>query len=182
MKTIVLFIFLLFVGSRNMDSQWKTPLLYSILKCLWGISLSGMIVSECWSNPSVADHILALILFFSFFAENSPELSESGWLRMTYYKGNIPLAWSHSENIVFLLPCEDKHVWLSTYLSTVRTTRSSWSARASIASFSSLTFCPPPIDRPTSPPFHASPIPNTWARTQGGQDEEPTWNQKKAVL
>lgn len=60
------------------------------------------------------------------------------------------------------------------YLSTKRTTRSSWSATASMASFSSLTFCPPPMEWPTSPPFQASPIPNTcngarrrltWTRT-----------------
>ena len=54
---------------------------------------------------------------------------------------------------------------MSTYLSTERTTRSSWSARASMASFSSLTFWPPPMEWPTSPPFHASPIPNTWYKT-----------------
>lgn len=53
------------------------------------------------------------------------------------------------------------------YLSTKRTTRSSWSARASIAAFSSLTFCPPPMEWPTSPPFQASPIPNTCNGTRG---------------
>jgi len=30
-----------------------------------------------------------------------------------------------------------------------------------MASFSSRTFWPPPMDRPTSPPFHSSPIPST---------------------
>lgn len=67
---------------------------------------------------------------------------------------------------------------VSTYLSTNRTITSPWSARPSMASFSSLTFCPPPIERPTSPPFHASPVPNTCDRAHCGQVVEPNMNSK----